>query len=108
HLSRGWAVIGIPSSHGDQQPSVFPRVMISLNNEGQEMIPAAVQRLAWCCCVVLLAVNSTVADSTGSLATNQPGVVSRPQFRVLVLAESGGHHVAFTEVARPWLRKFGE
>jgi type 1 glutamine amidotransferase len=71
------------------------------------MIPAAVQRLMCCCCVVL-AVSSAVAQPTISLATNQPGVASRPQFRVLVLAESGGHHVAFTEAARPWLRRFGE
>lgn len=27
--------------------------------------------------------------------------------RVLVLAEPGGHHKAFTDAARPWLREFG-
>jgi len=28
-----------------------------------------------------------------------------PAFRVLVLAEAGGHHVDFTAAARPWLKK---
>jgi hypothetical protein len=28
-----------------------------------------------------------------------------PKFRVLALAESGGHHVEFTKAARPWLKK---
>jgi type 1 glutamine amidotransferase len=32
----------------------------------------------------------------------------KPAFRVLALAEAGGHHVAFTAAARPWLRKCGE
>jgi uncharacterized protein len=33
---------------------------------------------------------------------------SAPRFRVLALAESGGHHVAFTKAAKPWLKKCGE
>jgi hypothetical protein len=33
---------------------------------------------------------------------------SAPRFKVLALAESGGHHLAFTEAAKPWLRKCGE
>jgi hypothetical protein len=33
---------------------------------------------------------------------------SLPRFRVLALAESGGHHIKFTEAARPWLKKCGE
>jgi hypothetical protein len=41
----------------------------------------------------------------------QPGRLSSssgPKFRVLALAESGGHHIAFTDVAKPWLRQCGE
>ena len=37
-----------------------------------------------------------------------PAAGSAPRFKVLALAESGGHHVAFTTVAKPWLRKCGE
>jgi len=33
---------------------------------------------------------------------------SAPRFKVLALAESGGHHIAFTEAAKPWLKKCGE
>ena len=33
---------------------------------------------------------------------------SAPRFKVLALAESGGHHVAFTEAAKPWLKKCGD
>ena len=29
------------------------------------------------------------------------------KFRVLALAEPGGHHIEFTKAARPWLTKFG-
>ncbi|HEY3861519.1 MAG TPA: ThuA domain-containing protein [Verrucomicrobiae bacterium] len=31
-----------------------------------------------------------------------------PRFRVLALAEAGGHHIAFTKAAKPWLKKCGE
>src|ERR1035441_4394006 len=70
------------------------------------MIPAAVQRVLWC--ILALAVSPARAEPAGSLGTNQPAAASRSGFRVLVLAESGGHHVAFTQAARPWLRKLGE
>ena len=30
------------------------------------------------------------------------------KFKVLALTESGGHHVAFTKAAKPWLLKYGE
>jgi len=38
----------------------------------------------------------------------QPGTNSAPKFKVLALAESGGHHIAFTKAAKPWLKKCGE
>ncbi len=31
-----------------------------------------------------------------------------PKFRVLALAEPGGHHIAFTTAAKPWLKHCGE
>lgn len=33
---------------------------------------------------------------------------SASRFKVLTLAESGGHHIAFTRAARPWLKKCGD
>jgi type 1 glutamine amidotransferase len=32
-------------------------------------------------------------------------LVSQPRFHALVLFENGGHHLAFTDAARPWLDK---
>ena len=37
-----------------------------------------------------------------------PAAASKLPFRVLALAEAGGHHTAFTEAAKPWLKKCGE
>jgi type 1 glutamine amidotransferase len=37
-----------------------------------------------------------------------PRSASAPRFKVLALAETGGHHVAFTAAAKPWLRQCGE
>jgi type 1 glutamine amidotransferase len=33
--------------------------------------------------------------------------LAKPKFRVLALAEAGGHHIAFTRAARPWLAQRG-
>jgi len=44
-----------------------------------------------------------VADSAPPAAQTNP-----PKFKVLAVAEAGGHHVAFTKAARPWLTKYGE
>lgn len=35
-------------------------------------------------------------------------VASPARFRVLALAEAGGHHLAFTEAAKPWLQQCGK
>ena len=40
-----------------------------------------------------------------SLALSANASASR--FKVLALAEAGGHHIAFTEAAKPWLAKCG-
>src|SRR6266404_787332 len=45
------------------------------------------------------------------IAAAQPvssGAISAPRFRVLALAEPGGHHVEFTKAAKPWLTKCGK
>jgi len=41
------------------------------------------------------------AASTASLAA------AEPKFKVLALAEAGGHHIEFTRAVRPWLEKCG-
>src|SRR5262245_6787107 len=58
---------------------------------------------ALCAMVVLLAIPSTnFAEPTGQASP------AKPRFRVLALAEPGGHHIAFSEAAKPWLKKCGE
>jgi type 1 glutamine amidotransferase len=42
----------------------------------------------------------------GQLAAPEPNSASK--FKVLALAEAGGHHVEFTKAAKPWLKKCGE
>src|SRR5262245_60291230 len=58
----------------------------------------------------LLALGSMVALAL-SVAQAQPPAAatsSRVKFKVLALAEPGGHHIAFTQAARPWLAQCGE
>lgn len=40
--------------------------------------------------------------------TNPPASPRAPNFRVLALAEAGGHHIEFTRAAKPWLARCGE
>ena len=54
------------------------------------------------CAMLALAVSVVQAQSALS------ATASAPRFKVLALAESGGHHVEFTKAAKPWLRKFGD
>jgi len=45
------------------------------------------------------------------IASAQPvsaEAISAPRFRVLALAEPGGHHIEFTKAAKPWLTKCGK
>jgi uncharacterized protein len=61
---------------------------------------------------LLAALGATILGLT-LLATSpaqpiQPPSSAKPKFRVLALAESGGHHIAFTEAAKPWLKTCGE
>jgi len=43
-----------------------------------------------------------------AVAPAQVQSAAKTRFKVLALAESGGHHIAFTTAARPWLKKCGE
>jgi type 1 glutamine amidotransferase len=52
-------------------------------------------------CFIALVAFAAAALSASALPATEPA------FRVLALAESGGHHIAFTKVARPWLTKQG-
>jgi len=59
--------------------------------------------VALCASILLLAPpEASFAQPT------QPPSPAKRRFRVLALAESGGHHIAFTEAAKPWLKKCGE
>jgi hypothetical protein len=40
-----------------------------------------------------------------SAAVSKQIIAGAPGFRVLVLAENGGHHIAYSKAARPWLDK---
>jgi len=53
----------------------------------------------WVCAFALLEVTA----QSGPVQTGP-----KLPFRVLALAESGGHHIAFTTAARPWLKRCGE
>lgn len=52
----------------------------------------------------ILAVAVNVAEAPSALAAT----ASAPRFKVLALAESGGHHVEFTKAAKPWLKQCGD
>ena len=52
--------------------------------------------------IFVLAVSVVRAQPTPSPSA------SAPRFKVLALAEPGGHHIEFTKAARPWLTKCGE
>ena len=54
------------------------------------------------CCIIALA-TSLVRCPEARAASG-----SVTKFRILALAESGGHHIEFTKAAKPWLKKCGE
>jgi len=81
--------------------ALFPRRVRSSFSVFWRLKPAL---LALLCASILL-----LAPPVASLAQPaQPPSPAKRKFRVLALAESGGHHIAFTEAARPWLKKCGE
>lgn len=59
------------------------------------------------CCLFSAAMDAPTVP--GAANPNPPATTGAPdRFRVLVLAEAGGHHVAFTAAARPWLEQLGK
>jgi len=63
--------------------------------------------LGW---VLVLNVSLAQVQPGGFLHSTNGGLLNdreQPRFKVLVLAEAGGHHLAFTEAAKPWLKKCG-
>jgi len=64
-----------------------------------------VKLLSIFCVLVVIPVLGLAQPAQTGLARPQP---TPPKFRVLALAEAGGHHVAFTAAAKPWLQRLGE
>jgi uncharacterized protein len=56
-------------------------------------------------CLILLAL--ALAASFAQAQPVAPGTASSAKFKVLALAEAGGHHIAFTQAAKPWLARCG-
>jgi hypothetical protein len=63
--------------------------------------------LSWIFLTTLVLVQ---VQSVGHAQTSRdvPGGHGRAQFKVLALAEPGGHHIEFTRAARPWLNKLAQ
>src|SRR5262245_38184483 len=49
--------------------------------------------------ILLIGSTNGVGEGTQTVTSN------KPKFRVLALAEPGGHHIAFTKPAKPWLNR---
>ena len=65
-------------------------------------LSSLVKRLSIVCAMLVLAVRVVQAQPALSVTT------STPRFKILAMAEPGGHHVEFTKAAKPWLKKCGE
>src|SRR5438093_11697304 len=63
--------------------------MLRLDNEGPECTLVGMKRLSMLCWMLALAVS--LAQAQPAL----PGTASAPGFKVLALAETGGHHGVF-------------
>lgn len=53
--------------------------------------------------IFLVAVSGLLIISTASAQQKATAVHTPQPFRILALFENGGHHLAFTDAARPWL-----
>jgi uncharacterized protein len=54
------------------------------------------------CSLLLTALNLFPLEVKAAETTN------RPKFKILALAEAGGHHIEFTKAATPWLKACGD
>src|SRR5205823_3957972 len=98
-----------------RRPDDFKKVVDYWNKSGErpsrETVAKALFELAENCKASNCRFNSNVVQAlipTGSKAPALHGGASATRFKVLALAESGGHHVEFTKAAKPWLTKCGE
>jgi len=91
-----------------QRPDDFKKVVDYWNKNGvrptRETAAKAMFELAENCKASHCRFNTNVAEA---LIPGGSRSASVPHFRVLALAEDGGHHVAFTAAARPWLKQCG-
>lgn len=85
------------------------------NNSGHGMFLLLRRVLSWGALIPALAaawiLPATRAGSSepAVLDPNPAGATAvKARFHVLALAEAGGHHVAFTAAARPWLKQLGD
>jgi endoglucanase len=98
-----------------KRPDEFKKVVDYWNKGGErpsrETASKGLFELVENCKAANCRFNTNVAQAlipSGSNASNRPGSASVTRFKVLALAESGGHHVAFTAAAKPWLKKCSE
>jgi hypothetical protein len=96
------------------RPDEFKKVVDYWNNNGvrpsRETAKKGLFELVENCKVNNCRFNTNVAAAlipAGSPSSVRPGRASVPRFKVLALAENGGHHVAFTAAAKPWLDQCG-
>lgn len=83
-----------------ESPSVVRRTQPSASVRWR---PAPALLAALCATILWLTL-----PATGLAQPNPLPSSAKTKFRVLALAESGGHHIAFTTAARPWLKACGE
>ncbi|HTL59321.1 MAG TPA: ThuA domain-containing protein [Candidatus Limnocylindrales bacterium] len=98
-----------------KRPDDFRKVLDYWNKGGERPTRDTAARglfqLAESCKASNCRFNSNVVHAlipSGSSTPSRPGSASLSKFKVLALAETSGHHVAFTAAAKPWLTKCGE
>src|SRR5262249_21550577 len=98
-----------------KRPDAFKQVVDYWNKNGprpaRETALKGLLELAQNCKAGNCQFNTNVAEALvpGGLETShRRGSASLQRYKVLALAETGGHHLAFTVAAKPWLDKCGE
>ena len=98
-----------------QKPDDFKKVVDYWNKSGdrpsREIAAKALFELAENCKASHCRFNTNVVQALIPTGSEKPALHrtgSLSKFKVLALAESGGHHIEFTKAAKPWLDKCGE
>ena len=98
-----------------QKPNDFKKVVDYWNKSGdrpsREIAAKALFELAENCKASHCRFNTNVVQALIPTGSEKPALHrtgSLSKFKVLALAESGGHHIEFTKAAKPWLDKCGE